>query len=300
VWIFALGLLLAGCASDEQTGYVPTPKPVEEVRTVDPEIERWFRSVSPLSATHLLPGDSVTVDVAGLPEYGVTREIPPDGVIRLPRGKWSVSTAGKTATEFEAEVTKVYSQKLTDPYVIVRVSRTAPRRVYIAGAVEKPMQLNLDGNERMDVLKALTLAGGGTPEADLYGVTIMRYHEPTNRLVSSPPLDIKSVIEGGTQVDNLAVLPGDQIVVPQTTRRQVSVLGHVRNPGAMPWHKGLTLSMAITERGGFEKFAATETIRIARRDTEPIEYDFTQLLNGAIPDLELMPGDVIFIDERWI
>ncbi len=266
---------------------------------VDPAIDAWFRSTRPAAPGTLRAGDRVRVELQGLSEYDVTRDVPHDGALPLFRAAETIHVLGMTLQELEAAVTKAYAGTV-DAYVTVSLVAAAPRLVYVAGAVRNPQSYTLRPGERLTVLQVLTLAGGATPEADLYGVTIMRLHSERGDVVSSPPLDIESVQSRGDQTDNLVVLPGDTVVVPEATARQVHVLGHIETPGPLRWYAGLTLSRAVTESGGFRKFARTDAIRIVRGGDKTFVFDFTELLSGAVPDLPLEPGDVVFVDEKWI
>lgn len=304
----ALMLLLApaavaavtACESPMTTTEIPVaPHTVRERAPVDPEVDAWFRATPLEAAGTIQAGDTVQVEIQNLPEYTVLREIPPDGKLPLYRAPRAAEALGKTPQQLEAEIAEIYAEKV-DAYVTVTLVRSAPRTVYLSGAVRTPQAYSLRPGERLSVLQALTLAGGTTPEADVEGVTIMRYHPGLKRIVSSAPLDVARIESRGDQTDNLAVLPGDTVVVPTAANRQVHVFGHVEKPGPLRYYEGMTLSRAVTEAGGFRKFARTAAIRIVRGGTETIEYDFTELLSGRVDDLVLEPGDVIYVDEKWI
>ena len=289
-----------GCSSPMRTAEIPVVEGNEELRApVDPLIDAWFRSTPLAAAGTICAGDVVAVTFQGLGEYAITREIPPDGMLPLYRAPRGVIAVGKTTRDLETEIAEVYEGRL-DAYVTVTISQAAPRSIYLSGAIQTPAAYPLRPGQRLSVLQALILAGGVLPEADLAHVTIMRYHPELGRIVSSAPLDVASVQDRGDQTDNLAVLPGDTVVVPAATNRQIYVFGHVERPGPLRFYEGMTLSRAVTESGGFKKFASTSSIRVVRGGTETLVYDFTELLAGNVDDLVLEPGDVIYVDEKWI
>jgi len=292
--------VVAGCGSAMTTHEIPAWEARDDARPpVDPAVERWFRETPLDAAGTFVTGDVINVAFQGLPEYAVTREIPPDGTLPLFRAPRSIDVRGMTAQELEAEIRKTYEGRL-DAYVTVTLQTASPRTVYLAGAVNNQHAASLLPGQRLTLLQALTIAGGTTETADRYAVTIMRYHKVLDRVVSSPPLSVASIQDYGDQTDNLVVLPGDTIVVPEDTERQVHLLGHVERPGPLRWYKGLSLSRAITESGGFRKFARTSAIRIVRNGKDTIVFDFTMLLDGEVEELLLEPGDVIYVDEKWI
>jgi len=55
--------------------------------------------------------------------------------------------------------------------------------------------------------------------------------------------------------------------------------------------------------GGFDKFAApnrTKIIRKNKENQEIIKINLDQVREGKIPDIELKPGDRIFVPETWL
>ncbi len=292
-------LTLAGCRSRSNEPIQQLPPPdVPAARIVDPAIDAWFRAASHAAEVRFVAGDTLQIDFQGITDYSVIRVIPPDGQVPLVKTPRSAMAIGKTAQELEAEIAAIYEGDL-DAYVTVRLAEVAPRVIYVAGAVAAPRQYSLAAGERLNLLQALTLAGGPAATADLANVTITRFHPTAERYESSAPLDYDSILRG-EQRDNLAVLPGDTVVVPEGADRVVSVFGHVVRPGSVPWRRGLTLSSAIAAAGGFGEFPVLHEIVVIRGGRDRIEFDFTRYLDGEQPDLELGPGDVIYVNERLI
>jgi polysaccharide export outer membrane protein len=282
------------------TKEIPVVSPAtEEPHPVDPEVEGWFRDTPLEAAGTIRAGDTIQVSIQNLPEYTVLREIPPDGTLPLYRAPRAANALGKTTQALESEIAEIYADRV-DAYVTVSIVTAAPRTLFVSGAVRTPQAYSLRPGERLTVLQAVILAGGPEPEANLANVRIMRFHPDLGRIVSSPALDVDRVKTSGDQSDNLAVLPGDTIVVAAAAHHQIHVFGHVERPGPLRFYEGITLSRAVTETGGFRKFARTSAIRVVRGGNHTIVYDFTELLAGNVEDLVLQPGDVIYVDEQWI
>jgi polysaccharide export outer membrane protein len=305
--VFALPVLAAALAAAACTNGTDVRPPVPpdagttEVKVpVDPVIEKWFREALPASGMRIMAGDQISIQVQGHADLAVSRYVPPDGTIPLYRAARTVNALSKTPQELESAIAAVYAAELKDPYVTVSIEAPAPRSIYVLGGVKSPGVFPVSGYERLSLLQALTMAGGASDQADLRSVTIRRVHPATGRTVSSPLLDLMSAMERGDERDNLQVEPGDTIVVPDAQELRVTVLGHVEKPGAVTWYKGMTLSRAITESGGFKRFAKTGKIKIVRRGKDQMLYDFDQMLDGKVPDLELEPKDVVYVDERWL
>lgn len=298
--LLLLVFALAACKThtDEQPP-LAGPAPSEAVRKTDPEVERWFRTAVAASGTRIMAGDRIAISVQGKDELAVSRDVPPNGEVPIYRTNKAVSALGKTPQDLEKEIAAIYSADFGNPYVTVRIEKEAPRAIYVFGAVREPKDYQVTANDRLTVLQALTLAGGVLPQSDLSGVTVQRVYPPTGVTVASPPLDLRSVMEGD-QRDNLIVEPGDTIVVPDLQESRVQVFGHVEKQGSVVWTRGMTLSRAIAEAGGFKRFAKKDAIKLIRNGREQMLIDYDEILDGKKPDLELEPRDVIFVDERWI
>ncbi len=261
------------------------------------EIEAWFRQTAPENTNVLLAGDVISIRVQGKAEYDITRTIPPSGVVPLYRAdKPSVNALDRTPLELEAAVAAAYAGKIEDPYVTVFIERAVERSIFIRGAVNAERRYAFSGAEPLTVSEAISLADGGNENADLHNVIIIRFHPEVGSRVVSPPLNIRAV-DAGDLTDDLYVLPGDTVSVPDAVAQRVHLLGHVVNAGAVVWYDGLTLSMAITERGGFQKYARLSRISIIRKGRSAIEFDFEKVLSGEEDDLFLLPGDRVFIPE---
>jgi len=78
----------------------------------------------------------------------------------------------------------------------------------------------------------------------------------------------------------------------------VAVSGVVRNPGAVPWKAGTTLTSAIAAAGGFGDFASVRHMRVLRNGKVLGVYsllDFESSPNGYAKDPKLLPGDQVVV-----
>ncbi len=303
LFLLPLALFTAACPSDAGLRPLPNAEGTGEVLVtpVDPAIDSFFRGTRAAQSNALIAGDSVQIKVEGV-DFTVAqleRRIPLDGAVPLPKTAHTIQAVGKTAQQIESAVAAAYAEKYENPYVTVTVMDMAPRYVYVTGEVRSPQRYDIGGTP-LTVMQAITLAGGPTKEASMARVRVQRYYPAGGREVSSAALDLESVMDSGLQGDNILVAPGDTIVVPKAALLKVHILGHVETPGALDWYPGLTLTKAITECGGFRKFAKRWEISVIRADGTRIEFDFDKLIEGAIPDLTLEPRDRIFVPEKWI
>ena len=84
----------------------------------------------------------------------------PDGGISFPL-VGDVQAAGKTPEELQAVITERLQRYIPKPVVTVTAKEVAGYRIYVLGQVNNPGQFVV--GRYVDVLQALTLAGGLTP-----------------------------------------------------------------------------------------------------------------------------------------
>ncbi len=154
------------------------------------------------------PQDVLKVDV--WKELELTRSVPvrPDGKISLPLLN-DVQAAGLTSMELANNITEGLKKFINNPQVTVTVSEINSRRVYVNGEVTRPGAFPLLPN--MTVLQALTSAGGFTQFARTNKIYVLRT-EGGKQVKHS--FNYKDVVNGKRPEDNIALQPGDTIVVP--------------------------------------------------------------------------------------
>ena len=161
--------------------------------------------------------------------------------------------------------------------------------------------------EGMDVIRAITRAGGTTRLAKLDSVRLLRPNERGE--YEALMIDLSQLFGAGDMSMNMTLLPGDLIFVPsveQAQRGQIYLLGAVAKPGpvALPMNKEATLAQTLLERGGFSQFANQGKVRVIRRapggTKQTLEVDVGSILkNGNFEeDIPLDSGDVIIVPEK--
>ncbi len=154
------------------------------------------------------PGDQVDVFVWRNEE--LSRQVPvrPDGYISLPL-VGELMAAGKTAAQLEAEITDALLDFVQVPNVTVTVTDIKSLVVYVLGRVGQPGPVSLDRN--INVLQAISMAGGTTEFANQNGITILR--TVGNQRVRIP-YRYGDVMKGRADAGELVLHAGDVIHVP--------------------------------------------------------------------------------------
>jgi polysaccharide export outer membrane protein len=132
----------------------------------------------------------------------------PDGGISYPL-IGEIQAAGKTVLEIREEITKRLDKFIPDAVVSVTILKIGSQRIYVIGKVTKPGEFPV--GRSVDVLQALSMAGGLTPFADSNDIRIMR--RDGERQVALP-FEYGRVIRGQNVEQNIQLRAGDVVVVP--------------------------------------------------------------------------------------
>jgi protein involved in polysaccharide export with SLBB domain len=254
----------------------------------------------------LRPGDELAVSVLPQKEYDCTGVVLPDGVVTL-RHVGTLVAAGRTLAEIEGHVLRVLGKELVDPMVTISLVRLAPEpapapvapgRVTVVGGVLRAGPLDLEPGLRLR--KALDLAGGAAPGADLKNVVI--YHRNLTRTVVDLSLP-ERVID---PAHNRLLEDGDSVEVPllpppaptREERPTVRITGQVNQPGRRDLAPGMDLEDLIVQAGKLSALADVERIEL-RRGREPVRViSLTELRKrGAAGRVALEDGDDVHVPE---
>jgi polysaccharide export outer membrane protein len=154
------------------------------------------------------PGDMLSISVWKEPDLQKETLVRPDGSFSFPL-VGEVDAKGKTV----ADLTKTMSQRLTkfisDPVVTVSIQEIRGNKVYVIGQVNRPGEFIM--NPSVDVMQALSMAGGTTPFASLGDIVVLR-RTPAGK--QSIPFRYNDVVKGRRMDQNIDLQAGDVVVVP--------------------------------------------------------------------------------------
>jgi polysaccharide biosynthesis/export protein len=154
------------------------------------------------------PGDVLAIAVWKEPDLQGPVLVRPDGAFSFPLAG-QVDARGKTVMQLQQTVTDRLKKFISDPVVTVSVQQVNGNKVYVIGQVNKPGEFIV--NPRVDVMQALSMAGGTTPFAALGEITILRREGSVQRAL---PFRYNDVIRGRNLDQNITLQAGDVVVVP--------------------------------------------------------------------------------------
>jgi polysaccharide export outer membrane protein len=135
--------------------------------------------------------------------------IAPDGTFSFPI-IGEVQAGGKTTAQVRADVEKRLAKYVSDPVVTLVVTEVKGNVAYVVGQVNKPGQFVM--NPTMNVLQAISMAGGANPYAKLDSIIIIRTGSNGSQQVL--PFRYGLVSAGKSLEQNIELESGDVVVVP--------------------------------------------------------------------------------------
>jgi polysaccharide export outer membrane protein len=157
----------------------------------------------------LAPGDLLEISV--WKEEGMQQQqilVAPDGNITFPLAG-TIMAAGKPISALEAEVAHKLAEYIADPVVNVKLHQNGGNTIFVVGKVNKPGQFPV--NRRIDVMQALSLAGGLTVYADEDSINVLRR---VGNEIKVFPFDYADVLNGKHLDQNILLEAGDTVTVP--------------------------------------------------------------------------------------
>ena len=155
------------------------------------------------------PGDTLLVSVWKEPELQRKVLVEPDGTFAFPLCG-EIDAHDKTVAQLQQVITQHLAHYITDAVVTVSLQKIAGNRVYVIGQVKKPGAFVV--NPRVDVIQAISMAGGTTPFASLGGIKIIR--RIANGGQEALPFNYSDVVHGHDLSQNITLEAGDVVVVP--------------------------------------------------------------------------------------
>lgn len=163
------------------------------------------------------PGGGYTVQPGDILEVSVWKEedlqrqvlVRPDGRFSFPL-VGDIDATGKTVADLREEISSKLQKYIPDLVVTVTVSDILGNKIYVLGQVNTPGEFVV--NPRVDVMQALSMAGGTTAFAALNDIVILRRNgDGSQRAIRFAYKDV----ERGRSLDqNVVLQSGDVVVVP--------------------------------------------------------------------------------------
>ena len=154
------------------------------------------------------PGDTLTVSVWKEQELSGDALVRPDGGLSFPL-VGDVVANGKSVAMLREEFTERMKHFIPNPVITVAVKTIGGNRVFVLGKVQRPGEYPF--SRPVDVMQAISLAGGTTSFASLNNIVILHRDNGRLRSIRFRYADV----EHGKGLDqNILLASGDTVVVP--------------------------------------------------------------------------------------
>lgn len=191
VHIVAIGMALGVAAAGEPASQPPAA------------------DAAPTADYLLQPGDVLSISVwkeADLQAAEVL--VRPDGGVSFPLAG-EQAAAGRSVEALRHAIEERLGKYIPDPVVTVAVKAIGGNRVYVIGKVNRPGEYPFA--RPIDVMQALSEAGGATPFAALGDIRILRRINGKQIALS---FSYNEVVKGRNLTQNILLESGDTVVVP--------------------------------------------------------------------------------------
>jgi polysaccharide export outer membrane protein len=208
-WRSALGAffcLLIVVTAPSAVAQAPVAKPTG-VATPSTAVTAPPAGISP--QYRLQPGDVVIITVWKEKDLETEALVRPDGGLSFPL-VGDITAAGHTIEEVRATLVQHLRPYIPDPVVTVAIKTIGGNHVYVIGKVQRPGEFTF--SRPLDVMQALSLAGGATPFAALNDIVILRRQNGTAERVLH--FHYGDVASGKRLEQNVILESGDTVVVP--------------------------------------------------------------------------------------
>ena len=160
------------------------------------------------SRYELQPGDLLIVSVWRETELQQQVLVRPDGGISFPLAG-DIQASGRTVNELSKELERRLSSFITDPQVTVSLFELRGNLIYVMGKVNRPGVFPF--NQSIDVVQALSMAGGATSFAAVNDIKILRRKDGK---LESKTFRYSDIEKGKNLNQNILLKSGDTVVVP--------------------------------------------------------------------------------------
>jgi len=176
-----------------------------------------FRSLAALAVLGVAHADEYTVKAGDILAIAVWKEpdltsntvlVRPDGTFSVPL-LGQVDARGKGVLELQNFIAERLKKYIADPVVTVSVQEVKGNKVYVIGQVIKAGEFVV--NPSVNVMQALSMAGGATAFASLNNIIILRR---TAAGQVALPFHYNDVVHGKDLQQNVELQAGDVVVVP--------------------------------------------------------------------------------------
>ena len=273
--------------------------PGGQQKTVEEQLAELDQVLAASTASFSLgKGDVLSISVYDEPDLTLdTVPVRPDGMVAFPL-IGDVQVAGRNVEDVSNEIRERLLQFVLEPRVSVVVTEFNSLDYTLYGEVVHPGVYPLTTD--VSISAAIAKAGGLTKgqfrasSVELADLT----HAFLARDGNVMPVDFVRLIRGGDMRFDIDPQPGDYIHIPSGLSKEVYILGEVNEPALFAFRESMPMSRTLALAEGFTVDADLSRIHIVRgalHNPTVIVANFEDVVNGRSQDVQLEPGDIVYV-----
>jgi polysaccharide export outer membrane protein len=176
---------------------------------------------------HIQSSDVIEVRFRYTPEFDQTVTVQPDGNIVL-NIIGEINVNGNTVEEARQAVLAKAAERLNEPEVVLVLKEFHHPYFTVAGLVEHPG--TFDMRENTTAMQAVLLAGGFKENARPSQIVVFRKINTDTAEVKL--INLENIKHAGQLEQDIALQPGDMLLVPETRLSKISRFMKLANVGA--------------------------------------------------------------------
>jgi polysaccharide biosynthesis/export protein len=238
-------------------------------------------------------GDEISLDFPGRPELSRKYIVGPDGRITLPI-VGPLMVANLTRATAAKAIVDALSSDYTNLTVTVNIEKYGSNRVIVLGNVQHPGVFYFDNTPTL--LDAVSRGGLQSTPSNKDGLPdrVMIYRGNDQVM----EVDLRSLLHSGSAMADIRLRRNDIVFIPSQADLFVTVLGEVKNPGAIPLTPESTLPSVLAQAGGLGEGAGSspniQIIETSSNTSRVIQWKQLMTPSG-VSEVGLKPGDVIVV-----
>lgn len=271
-------------------------------------LPEYYDPYQPLAEEFVLSkGDVLEISIFGDAETVVNEvEIAPDGRLYymfIP----GILAEGRTIGALRQELQSAVSEYFVNPEVSILPRQVSGQSFVILGKVRAPGVYRLIGSET--IRQAIGNAGG-IKVGGFAGTTINIANLRESFIIRDGvklDVDFEKLVHTDGYDQNIYIQPGDFINIASSLIHEIFLIGDVREPKPIQYKDGLTLSalmagVAGTVEGWTDRAWVTRVLIVRGSLDDPVTYEinFKDVLYGRARDVYLMPGDIVYVQKKWL
>lgn len=303
--ITAICLIISGCAKEQFEANTDLKQFQEASQAIEEQAPAADKVVAQPAAAAMAtddigdyilgPGDLLQLTVFETEDLDTEVRVSSRGQVSLPL-IGTVDVRNLTAADAERKIEGLLAAKyLQDPHVSIFIKEHVSRQITLVGSFKKPG--TYDYVAKRNLLDVIAIAEGLTENAGT-AAYITRFDDKSKKNINYF-VDLDQLIKKGNMAQNIMVLGGDVIFIPETG--QCFVDGAVRKPGTYPIKSGMTITEVVTLAGGLAGYADTDKIKLIRhmgpgKERQVLSLSYNDLQAGVGDSLLIKDQDIIFAE----